>query len=146
MSCNLIKALGRRRFDFGFLAGSASQSVTLLPIIDSCEYNFVSIQARVHQRSMASGQSLNFHLYNTLPSDEDGREFIETEQLTAVPLPLLTLTLTSDLPFGVPGISYNNSSNPGPYLKLVLTATQASSPSNFYIETSALVLMRNAGR
>jgi hypothetical protein len=144
MGCCLIKALEQRRFDFGFLAGNASQNVTLVPVIESCNYALVGIYARVHARTMAVGQSLSFHLFNILPSDTDGREFIETEPPggAGAPDPMLTVTLTSALPTAVPGIYFGTVSNPGPYLKLVLKATQASSPASFYVETSALVLLR----
>lgn len=141
MSGTVINVLDRKRFEFSYLSGGSSQSITVVPTIDACGYGFVAIYARLHARNMASGQSLVLSLYNTLPCDEDAREFIETDA-SGVPLPLLDLTLTSALPLAAPGIFYNSTTGFGPYLKLGLKGTQTSSPTTFYAEISVLLLMR----
>lgn len=141
MSGTVIKLLDQKRFEFSYLSGGSSQSITVVPTINACDYGFVAIYARLHARDMAAGQSLILSLYNTLPSDEDAREFIETDA-SGVPLSLLDLTLTSALPFAAPGIFYTATTGSGPYLKLGLKATQTSSPTTFYAEISVLLLMR----
>lgn len=83
MSGKILNLLERRRFEFSYLTGSTSQGVTIAPMIDVCGYGYVALYARVHARSMASGQSLNFNVYNILPSDEDAREFVETDSTGA---------------------------------------------------------------
>ena len=143
MSGCLVRALDRKRFDFAYLAGSASQSVVLTPVIDVCDYGFIGIYARVHERSMVSGQSLVISLYNILPSDEDAREFVETDA-SGRPVAILDLTLTNLLPAGVPGMYYNSTKTSGPQLKLALKATQASVASTFYIEISVVLLLRES--
>lgn len=142
MSGKILNLLERRRFEFSYLTGSTSQGVTIAPMIDVCGYGYVALYARVHARSMASGQSLNFNVYNILPSDEDAREFVETDS-TGAPISLFTVSITSAQPAIVPGM-YSNASTSGPYVKLVLTATQASSPATFYAEVSLLLHMRES--
>lgn len=141
MSGTVINILDRKRCEFSYLSGGSSQSATLVPMIEACGYGFVAIYARLHARSMTVGQALTLSLYNILPSDEDAREFVETDA-SGVPLSILDLTLTSALPFAAPGIFYSATTSTGPYLKLGLQATQASSPATFYAEISVLLLMR----
>jgi hypothetical protein len=133
----IIPVLKRRRFEFSFLAGNASQVVTLQPAIETCNYYYAHLFVRVHERSMAVGQSLALGLYYTLPSEDDPREFTDTSDLTSV-------TVTSASPAAVPGLLYREVSSPGAYLKLLLTASQASSPSTFYAELSAELVLREA--
>lgn len=144
MSCCLIKALGQKRFDFGYLGAAASQSITLVPVIESCDYGWAAIYVRVHERTMVAGQTLKIQLFNVLPCETDGREFIETQPVggSGLPEPILSVTVSSALPTAIPGIYYNSVNSPGPYLKLALTATQAGAGSNFYTEISVLILMR----
>ena len=140
MGGTVVNLVDRRRLEFSYLAGSASQSITLIPSIIACGYVFVALYARLHARSMAAGQLLTFSLYNILPSDEDAREFVETDGAGS-PVSCLDLTLTSSLPTAVPGMYSNSTSSTGPFLKLGLKATQASSPATFYVEVSLLLLM-----
>lgn len=140
MSGKILNLLDRKRFEFSYLGGTASQSMIIAPMVDACGYGYMALYARVHARSMAVGQSLNFNVYNILPSDEDAREFVETDGAGA-PLALFDVVVTSAQPTAVPGM-YSNSSSSGPYIKIVLTATQASSPATFYAEISLLLHMR----
>ena len=142
MSHCLINALDQKRYDFGYLGGSDSRSITLVPVIEACNYGWVSISVRVHARSMVAGQTVTLQLFNTLPSETDGREFIEYSPTSVTPNALLVVTMTSAVPTVIPSVLFGATTNTGPYLKLVLTATQAASPDIFYIETSVVVLMR----
>lgn len=133
----LLPVLNRRRFDFGFLAGTATQTVVLQPAIDVSEFYYIQLWVRVHARDMTAGQTLVFSLYNTLPCDDDQREFTEVGSFTDV-------TLSSAAPAATPGVAYRDGSAPGPYLKLLLTATQTSVMSTFYAEVSAVLNLRPA--
>ena len=142
MNSCLITLLEQKQFDFSYLGGSTAQSMVLVPDLDSCRYGWVSLFVRLHARDMAAGQSLSFNLYNALPSNTDRREFLEYGATSAGPSSLLTLTLTNSSPTAFPSVRSGVITSPGPYLKVVLTATQASSPAGFYAELSALILMR----
>ena len=142
MSHRLINVLEQKRYDFGSLGGSASRIITLDPVIEACNYGWVSICARVHALSMVAGQTVALQIFNTLPCETDGREFIEYSPTSVTPNALLTVTMTSAGPTVIPSVLSGATTNTGPYLKLVLTATQASSPDIFYIEMSVVVLMR----
>jgi hypothetical protein len=132
----LLPVLNKRRFDFGFLPGTTSQSVVLQPAIDVSEYYYVQLWVRVHARDMTAGQTLELALYNTLPDEHDLREFTESV--------FTDVTLSSASPTSVPGLVYRESSSPGPYLKLLLTASQTSVTSTFYFEISAALNLRTA--
>lgn len=141
MTGTIIAALPRRRFEYSHLAGSATQTTVLLPEIATCDYNYAGLFIRVHARSMSSGQSLAFSLYNILPSQDDLREFVEDDG-TGAPYALLTVTVTNSSPVTVPRISYDTTTRVGPFLKMELKASQASSPASFYAELSAELLLR----
>ncbi|MBK8649599.1 MAG: hypothetical protein KBF43_13175 [Dermatophilaceae bacterium] len=131
----IIPVLERRRFEFSFLGGSASQMVTIQPAIEAFNFYYAHLFVRVHARDMTSGQSLVLALYYTLPSDDDPSEFTDASSISDV-------TITSTAPSTVPGLSSREFSSPGAYLKLLLTATQASAPSTFYTELSAALVLR----
>jgi len=133
----IIPVLKRRRFEFSFLGGVGSQVVTLQPAIETCNFYYAHLFVRVHSRSMVAGQSLVLGLYYTMPSDEDSSEYTASTELTSV-------TITSSSPTAVPGLNQREVTSLGAYLKLLLTATQASSPSTFYAELSADLVLREA--
>lgn len=144
MSHCLINALEQKRFDFGYLGPSASRAITLVPVIEAGNYSWVSVSVRVHSRDMVAGQTVTLQLFNTLPCETDNREFIEYSPTSVTPNALLTVTITAGVPTVVPSVLFNATTNTGPYLKLVMTANQASSPGTFYLEASAVVFMREA--
>lgn len=131
----VIPVLKRQRFEYSFLGGGASQVVTLMPAISVYSYYYAHLLVRVHARDMAAGQSILLSLYQTLPSDDDSREFTEVGALTDV-------TITSANPSVVPGITSRDTSSLGAYLKLLLTATQTTAPTTFYAELSAELVLR----
>lgn len=131
----LIPVLDRRRLEYSFLGAGASQVITLQPAIDACGYNSGILFVRVHERNMASGQSIVFSLYYTLPAGDDPREFTASSSVT-------DLTLTSASPSSTPGLLYREFSAPGAFLKLVLTASQpGAGASTLYAEVSAELLL-----
>lgn len=133
----IIPVLKCRRLEFSFLGGGASQMITLQPAIETCNFYYAHLFVRVHARSMAAGQSLVLGLYYTMPSDDDSKEYTDTSELTSV-------TITSSSPSAVPGLNHREVTSLGAYLKLLLTATQTSSPSTFYAELSADLVLREA--
>lgn len=130
----LIPVLERRRLEYSFLGGGVNQVLTLQPAIGACGYASGILFVRVHERNMTSGQSIALELYYTLPSGDDPREFTASSSLTDV-------TITSASPSSTPALLYREFSSPGAFLKLVLTATQASAPSTLYAEVSAELLL-----
>lgn len=141
MTGTIITALPRRRLEYSYLGGSAYQTIVLLPEVATCDYNYAGLFIRVHSRSMSAGQSLAFNLYNILPSRDDLREFVEIDGAGA-PSPLMTVTVTSAAPMTAPSFKYDTTTRVGPFLKLALKASQASSPASFYAELSAELLLR----
>jgi hypothetical protein len=130
----LLPVLDKRRFEYSFLGGGASQEITLQPAIDVCGHVSGILFVRVHERNMTSGQSIGLGLYYTLPSGDDPREFTASSSLTDV-------TITSVSPSSTPALLFREFSSPGAFLKLVLTATQTSVPSTLYAEVSAELLL-----
>lgn len=143
MAGKMITALQRQRFEFSALGSSASQTVVLVPVICAVDFNYAGVYVRVHDRSMSSGQTLDFNLYNSLPSEDDARVFVDVDG-TGAPNPLVTVTVTSAVPGAVPGIVSDYSTRSGPFLRLELAATQAGTPATFYAELSAEVLLRES--
>lgn len=133
----LVPFLAPRRFDYSFLSASGSQVVTLEPALDTLRYSYVGLYVRVHQRDMAAGQSIVLSMFNTVPSGDDSREFVDTSSS------VLDVTITSSAPTSIPGIRYDYTTRFGPYLKIILTANQAlASPGTLYAELSAVLEFR----
>lgn len=130
----LIPVLDRRRLEFSFLGGGASQVITLQPAIEACGHASGILFVRIHERNMTSGQSIVLALFYTLPSGDDPREFTYASSLTDV-------TITSASPSSTPALASREFTSPGAFLKLVLTASQTSVPSTFYAELSAELLL-----
>lgn len=141
MSGAVVKLLDRRRFEYSYLPGSGTQSMVLVPLIESCGFGYLALYARVHERSMAAGQSLSFSLYNILPSDEDAREFVETD-VAGSPVSFLNLIVNTAQPPGAPGFWWTSARSVGPYVKLVVKASQPSVPATFFAEISLLLHLR----
>ena len=97
MPGKLVPILCKRHFDFTAVAGGASQDIVLVADIDTASYVYAGIFVRVHARNMTAGQSLDFSLYNTLPTEADHREFVETDGAGS-PSALVTVTVTSASP------------------------------------------------
>lgn len=130
-----IPILEKTRLDFSFLAGTASHTVTLRSNIDVIGYHYVQLFVRLHDRSMVSGQSLRFALVNSVPSNEDSRDFLDISSF-------LTADISDSTP-AVPGITSGAASGPGPFLAFTVSATQTSVSSTFYVDASAVLLLRS---
>ncbi|HRI07142.1 MAG TPA: hypothetical protein PKW35_04950 [Nannocystaceae bacterium] len=72
-----IPVLAKTTYDFTFLAGTATQTVVLLPYVDVSGYYRAHLLVRLHISQMSAGQKVDFELDHTLPSDEDPAEFID---------------------------------------------------------------------
>lgn len=94
----------------------------------------VRLAVRVHAKSMTTGQSFSFIVSNTLPSDEDPtQDFVEEWSF-------LTVSVTSSTP--VPGLVTSYGWGPDAYLRIVLRATQASTPTTMSATLSACLTLR----
>lgn len=133
----IVPVLTKTRFDYSYLAASASQTVILQPEICTVGYYYFQLIVRVHERSFAGSQTVVVSLYNVLPSSEDPREF-------SSPTTTYNITITGASPSSVPGILSLSGSDPGAYMKLVLTASQPIGPGTLYAELSAALVLRSA--
>ena len=92
-----IPVLAKMTYDFTYLAGTATQTVVLLPYVDVSGYYRAHILVRLHASQMSAGQKLDFELDHTLPSDEDPAEFID-RGVTGSPLATATIDSTLAAP------------------------------------------------
>lgn len=138
MNSIVLPLFNKQRMDYSFLGNTSSQQVTLQSMIDVASYKTIMLLVRVHRLDMSSGQAFSFSLYNTLPSDEDSQDFTD---YTSAFAPVLTLSIGSGTT--APALKLATASGPGPYLKLVMTATQGSvGGTALYAEMSASLLAR----
>lgn len=134
----VVPVLPKTRFEYSYLAPSASQQVILQPALDVGEYYYFQLIVRIHERSFSGSQTIVLQLFNTLPSEEDSREFTSTSAFTPI-------TITGVLPSAVPGLLSSSGTDPGGFLKLLLTANQqAGSSGTLYAELSAVLVLRQA--
>jgi hypothetical protein len=132
----IVPVMKKTRFEYSYLGASTSQSVIIEPEINFSSFYYYKLIVRVHDRSFAGSQTITVGLYNTLPSDEDPREFSDTTTVGAV-------TITGASP-SVPGILSVSGTDPGAYMKLLLTASQPVAPGILYAELSAVLVLRSA--
>lgn len=138
MSSVLIPVFNKQRFEYSFLGNGGSQQMVLQPAIDVIAYDSLFLLIRVHAITIASGQSFNFKLYNTLPSEEDPQEFTDTTATTGEVLSL-------DVPSGTtaPKLLSASGTSPQAFVKLVFTANQGSTGGTIlYAEMSGCLLGR----
>lgn len=137
MRSQIIPVLERRRFEYTYLGAAGQQLVTICPAIEVADFYHVQLWVRIHARSFSSDQIIGLSLFNTLPSDDEPREF------TALSSAFASLSFSGSSPSSVPGLVSVSATGPGPFLKLVLSAFQATSVAGtFYTELSAVLLVR----
>lgn len=132
----LVPILEKRTFDTtNFLGGAAPDlDIILCPAICVLEYAVIRLAVRVHASSMTTGQRFRFIVSNTLPSDEDPtQDFVEATSF-------FTVDVTSST--AVPGLVTGRGSGPEAYLRIVLRATQAPTPTTMSATLSACLTLR----
>lgn len=134
----IVPVLAKTRFEYSHLSASTSQTVVLQPEINTGAFYYYQLIVRVHERSFSSSQTIMLGLYNTLPSDEDPREFTDSSSGG-----ILNITITAASP-AVPGIKLASGTDPGAFLKLLLTASQPAGGGTLYAELSAVLVLRCA--
>jgi hypothetical protein len=136
MHSSVLQVLERRRFDWSYLV-SGQQEVVIQPAISVADFYHVQLWIRIHALSFSAAQIVGVSLFDTLPSDDDPREFVKTSAAFA------STSFTSSP--GSPALLSASGTGPGAYLKLLLTGYQDNaSPGIFYVELSmALVLRRS---
>lgn len=133
----ILPVLERKRFDWTYLGGGGQQQVVLQPAIDVTGFYYIQLWVRIHERSFSADQTVGMTLFETLPSNDDPREFTITSSS------FLSLSFNLGSPVSVPALLNANSTNPGAFLKLVLSAYQAATaPGTFYAELSAVLVLR----
>lgn len=138
MDAVIVPVLSKSRIDFSFLGASASETVQLVRSINVAPFYRVQLIVRIHSLTLdpSTPGSFAFDLVNTLPSDDDPREF------SASGTPFISIPVNSSSP-AAPVIVSGTATDPGAYLKLSLTATQGGAGVNFYGEFSAVLLGRS---
>ncbi len=133
----IVPVLDMMPFDFSNLPAGASCAVTLQRAVRVADFYRVRLLVRVHAATMTSGQTFRFTLFNTYPSQVDpSRDFDDSTGFMTVDVTNAT----------VPRLVTGSSSDPDPYLKVVLTAIQGTAPVTMRATLSASLLLRNASR
>lgn len=133
MSGRIITILSKRVLDFSFLGTSAIQTITLRRALPIVPFYYYWLGVRVHNRDIVSG-NFAIELPNTLPSSGDPQEFTEPGT------PALQIILNSSTT--APSLQTDNTTNLGPYVKVVLRATQGTGGNRLYAELSAVLFAR----
>ena len=136
----LVPFLEKRTFDFTNLFAGATNndiSIVLCPAFCVLDYNWVRLSVRVHALSMAltSSQALSFFVYGAMPSEEDPTQEFVDETST-----FLRVDISSGV--SVPSLISATGTSPDAYLRIVLRATQTSSPATLTAQLSACLLLR----
>jgi len=132
----IVPVFDKIRLDYTYLGSTATESVRLAREINVSPFYRVQLIIRVHSLSISGGQSFAFALTNTLPSEVDPREFSQSATF-------LTVSITGATPPTPPVIVSGTATDPGAFLKLVVTATQGSlGGTPLYGEFSGVLVLR----
>jgi hypothetical protein len=119
--------------DFSFLAIGGVQSIVMHRALPIVGWYYLWLGVRVHNLDItSSGGKFDVQLFQTLPSEEDPKEFTSA-----------TADMTGTVVTGSPAlITPVTGNNLGPYLKVVVRATMGSSLGHLYGELSAGLMGR----
>lgn len=134
----LVPITEKRSFDFSSETtpvGGPAVYVVLCPSVYVLAYTRLRLCVRVHSLTMSSGQLLRFHVWNTLPSEEDpGQDFVDVTSLT---------TADIDSTTAVPSlVTSTQVTDPGAYVKLSVRIIQAGVPATLQATLSVSLLLR----
>lgn len=128
----IISITRKTMYDMSFLSATTAKDVVLHPALDVSGFYRVRVIVRVHSLTIANPGSFEVIAQNTLPSEEDPKEFTDTSSFLAV-----SITGAS------PPIQSATATDPQAFLKILLRATQGSvSGSALYGEFSVVVVGR----
>jgi len=132
----IVPILPMRDFDFSFLTGGASRTIHLHRALMCAPFYYATLELRVHDHNLGSGQSVKLQGWATNPSSEDPQEFTETSTsweisvTSAISAPYLARYSITDVPT---------------YVKILLKFTQGSSTGTaLYARISAGLTLREA--
>jgi hypothetical protein len=128
-----IPILNQRLFDFSTLASSATSDVVLVRAIDVTDYRTGVLTVRVHDADYGAGSpTLKVVAYMTSPSKDDpSQDFIGAAKATVVLKDATTQIDADELAKDGLDASF------GSHLRIVLEATQATSPDTLQATISA---------
>ena len=131
-----LNLMRKTRLEYTYLSGGASTTLIIKPAIKPGRFYEVYLWVRVHEKNLAaSGQTIDFGLYNTLPTREDPREFSQSNAFLAATM--TSGTTAPDL------LSSSVGTGPGPYLKFAIVVTQPTAgPGILYTQVSAVLVLR----
>lgn len=135
----LVTLFPKTVFDFSFLAVGGTQSIVVARALPIPAWYYLWLGVRVHNLDITTTGSNSpgfaVEVYQTLPSDEDPKEFTRS-----------ATDMTALIPTGSPAlITPVTANNLGPYLKVVVKATMGNSTkANLYAELSAALMGRPA--
>lgn len=142
MNCHHSTTLRKTRYDYSHLSAGFVQLVVLSDLIDVRPFYYVQLFIRFHERVWSADQTITFYLANTLPSEEDNREFTASTALVSL---TTSASGAAPVPLTVPGLASVSVSNPGPFLKLYMLANQDPSVAGiFFSEISAEIFARSS--
>lgn len=135
MSGVVVPILPMSDYNFSFLSGTLTRTVQLHRALTCAPFYYGTLELRVHDHNLTSGQSIALQAWGTNPSREDPTEFTEltsTWQVTVstTAAPYLERRSLSDIPA---------------YLKILLRFTQGPTTGTaFYARLSADLVLREA--
>lgn len=136
----LIPVLDKTRFEYSYLTAAQSQTIQISRQINVVPFYRVQLIVTIHALTISAGQTWNFNLSNTMPSESDPRDLSENPSGTQ----FMTVTLNTSTP-PAPVVVSGSATDPGAFLKVWLQANQdAASAPTMYAEFSAAVLLRKS--
>lgn len=132
----IVPAFDKLRLEYSYLTTGATETVRLARDISVSPFYRVQLIIRCHSLAIsAAGQKFDFTLTNTLPSEVDPREFSDAAAF-------LTVSVTGASPPTPPVIVSGTATDPGAFLKLVVTASQSTTGTTLYGEFSGVLVLR----
>ena len=137
MSSSLISVIPQTRYDFTFLAQSATKTIVVQRAMPVVPFYYGTLLVRVHELDLGANASIKLEALTTDPSSSDPQEFTVSTASG--------LTITIDDSNSAGDLEIDIDSPLGPYLKFSIIGTQSpSAPVNVWAEISADFIGRGA--
>lgn len=137
MSGIIVPLFEQRHLDFSYLAGAASEILTLHTALPVVPYKSGVLMLRIHEKNVgATPAKFLLRLYPTLPCKTDGRQFTNTA------LAIAEIEVNSASPSGPSYLHADIATVTAAYLLVQLHISQATSPATLTAQLSAELVLR----
>ena len=131
----IVPLFSRTLFNFSNLAASATSTQIIANAINIASFDFVGLSVRLHEKNLGANVSIKITGRSVDPTNEDPADF-------ALGTDVAPVTITNATSAPSLNQSTQTGSGAGPYLRVILIATQYSTVQTILAGLSATLWLR----